>query len=166
LDGSEYLRYALISLRPEQRDTNFTWEEFERKINTELNDVLGNFIHRTITFISTRFKNRIPKFIADKDRDQAIFKILHESPKRLDEKLERFRLKEGLEQVVQLAREGNRYLNESAPWHSFKTDPSDAAQTLGIAAQVTGTIGIQLQPFLPITATQIRRSIFQGKKPD
>src|SRR5207253_6208658 len=54
LEGSEYWRYALISLRPEQRDTNFTWEEFERKINTELNDVLGNFIHRTITFISTR----------------------------------------------------------------------------------------------------------------
>src|SRR5439155_629781 len=108
LEDAEYWRYALISLRPEQRDTNFTWEEFERKINTELNDVLGNFIHRTITFISTRFKNKIPKFTANKERDQAIFNILQESPKRLDEKLERFRLKEGLEQVVQLAREGNR----------------------------------------------------------
>src|SRR5207245_11263437 len=63
LEDAEYWRYALISLRPEQRDTNFTWEEFERKINTELNDVLGNFIHRTITFINTRFKNRITKFI-------------------------------------------------------------------------------------------------------
>jgi len=166
LEDAEYWRYALISLRPEQRDTNFTWEEFERKINTELNDVLGNFIHRTITFISTRFKNKIPKFAADKERDRAIFKILQESPKRLDEKFERFRLKEGLEQVVQLAREGNRYLNESAPWHSFKTDPAEAGQTLGVAAQIVGTIGIQLQPFLPITATRIHRSIFQGKKPN
>jgi len=75
-------------------------------------------------------------------------------------------LKEGLEQVVQLAREGNRYLNESAPWHTFKTDPPEAGQTLGVAAQIVGTIGIQLQPFLPITATQIHRSIFQGKKPN
>ncbi len=165
LEDAEYWRYALISLRPEQRDTNFTWEEFERKINTELNDVVGNFIHRTITFISTRFKNKIPKFTTDKERDQDIFKILHEAPKRLDERLERFRLKEGLEQVVQLAREGNRYLNESAPWHSFKTDPAEAGQTLGVAAQIVGTIGIQLQPFLPITATRIHRSLFLGKKP-
>src|SRR5207237_2867509 len=108
----------------------------------------------------------IPKFITNKDRDQAIFKILHESPKRLDEKLERFRLKEGLEQVVQLAREGNRYLNESAPWHSFKTDPSEAGQTLGVAAQIGGKVGIHLQPFLPLTATRIHRSSFQRKKPN
>src|SRR6266705_469823 len=166
LENAEYWRYALISLRPEQKDTNFSWEEFERKINTELNDVGGNFIHRTITFISTRFKNKIPKFTTDKERDQGIFKILHEAPKRLDERLERFRLKEGLEQVVQLAREGNRYLNESAPWHSFKTDPAEAGQTLGVAAQIVGTIGIQLQPFLPITATRIHRSLFLGKKPN
>jgi methionyl-tRNA synthetase len=63
-----------------------------------------------------------------------------------------------------LAREGNRYLNESAPWHSFKTDPAEAGQTLGVAAQIVGTIAIQLQPFLPITATRIRRSLLLGKK--
>src|SRR5207237_7552675 len=94
LEDSEYWRYALISLRPEQRDTNFTWEEFERKINTELNDVLGNFIHRTITFISTRFKNKIPKYTADNERNTAIFKILQETTKLLNEKLDRYRLKE------------------------------------------------------------------------
>ncbi len=165
LEDAEYWRYALISLRPEQRDTNFTWEEFERKINTELNDVLGNFIHRTITFISTRFRNKIPKFNTDREGDRAIVKILHESPKRLDEKFERFRLKEALEQVVQLAREGNRYLNETAPWHSLKTDPAEAGQTLGVAAQIVGTIAIQLQPFLPVTATRIHRSLFLGKRP-
>jgi methionyl-tRNA synthetase len=166
LENAEYWRYALISLRPEQRDTNFTWEEFERKINTELNDVVGNFIHRTITFISTRFKNKIPKFTTDKERDQEIFKTIQQSPKRLDDKLERFRLKEALEQVVQLAREGNRYLNDNAPWHSFKTDPAEAGQTLAVAAQVVGTIAIQIQPFLPITATRIQRSLLMGKKPD
>src|SRR5438105_13835132 len=100
IEDAEYWRYALISLRPEQRDTNFTWEEFERKINTELNDVLGNFIHRTITFISTRFKNKIPKFTANKGRDQAIFNSLQQSPKRLDEKLEPFRLRDGPQQYV------------------------------------------------------------------
>src|SRR5205809_5218437 len=123
-------------------------------------------MYRSNAFISTRCKNKIPKFTTDKERDQDIFKILHEAPKRLDERLERFRLKEGLEQVVQSAREGNRYLNESAPWHSFKTDPAEAGQTLGVAAQIVGTIGIQLQPFLPITATRIHRSLFLGKRPN
>src|SRR4029077_4507030 len=129
-------------------------------------DVVGNFIHRTITFISTRFKNKIPEFSADKQKDQDIFKILSESPERLDDKLERFRLKEALEQVVQLAREGNRYLNDNAPWHSFKTDQAEAGQTLAVAAQIVGTISIQLQPFPPVTATRIHGSLFLGKKPD
>src|SRR5206468_4072527 len=84
----KYWLYALISLRPEQRDTNFTWEEFERKINTELNDVLGNFIHRTTTFISTRYNNKIPSFNQDQPGEQDILRVLHESPKLIDEKLE------------------------------------------------------------------------------
>ncbi|TMI35419.1 methionine--tRNA ligase, partial [Candidatus Bathyarchaeota archaeon] len=154
----------LISLRPEQRDTNFTWEEFERKINTELNDVLGNFIHRTTTFISTRYNNKIPNYKQDQPGDQGILRVLHESPKLIDEKLEHFRLKEALEQVIQLAREGNRYLNENEPWQTIKTDPSKAEQTIGIAAQIVATIAIELQPFLPNTSSEIQKSILTSQK--
>ena len=164
LEDAEYWRYALISLRPEQRDTNFTWEEFERKINTELNDVLGNFIHRTTTFISTRYNNKIPSFNQDQPGDQDILRVLHESPKLIDEKLEHFRLKEALEQVVQLAREGNRYLNENEPWQTIRTDPSKAEQTIGIAAQIVATIAIELQPFLPNTSSEIQKSILTSQK--
>ncbi|HEX9197111.1 MAG TPA: class I tRNA ligase family protein, partial [Candidatus Bathyarchaeia archaeon] len=164
LEDAEYWRYALISLRPEQRDTNFTWEEFERKINTELNDVLGNFIHRTTTFISTRYNNKIPNYKQDQPGDQEILRVLHESPKLMDEKLEHFRLKEALEQIVQLAREGNRYLNENEPWQTIKTDPSKAEQTIGIAAQIVATIAIELQPFLPTTSSEIQKSILTSQK--
>src|SRR5207249_859624 len=164
LEDAEYWRYALISLRPEQRDTNFTWEEFERKINTELNDVLGNFIHRTTTFISTRYNNKIPNYNQDQPGDQEILRVLHESPKLIDEKLEHFRLKEALEQVVQLAREGNRYLNENEPWQTIRTDPSKAEQTIGIAAQIVATIAIELQPFLPKTSSEIQKSILTSQK--
>jgi len=164
LEDAEYWRYALISLRPEQRDTNFTWQEFERKINTELNDVLGNFIHRTTTFISTRYNNKIPNYKQDQPGDQGILRVLHESPKLIDEKLEHFRLKEALEQVIQLAREGNRYLNENEPWQAIKTDPSKAEQTIGIAAQLVATIAIELQPFLPTTSSEIQKSILTSQK--
>ncbi len=164
LEEAEYWRYALISLRPEQRDTNFTWEEFERKINTELNDVLGNFIHRTVTFITTRFKNKIPNFKEDQQRDEEILRTLCESPRIIGDSLGHFRLKEALEQIVQLAREGNRYLNEKEPWHTIKSDPLEAEQTLGIAAQIVATIAIELQPLLPKTAHKIQRSVLGNQR--
>ncbi len=163
LEDAEYWRYALISLRPEQKDTNFTWEEFERKINTELNDVLGNFVHRTITFISTRFNGRVPQFNAKAEEDRKILQILSDVPRTVDEKLQQFRLKEALEQIVQLARESNHYLNETEPWQAFKTDPSKAGQSLGIAIQLVATIGILLQPFLPESASRILESVLPGK---
>ncbi len=164
LEGAEYWRYVLISLRPEQKDTNFTWEEFERKINTELNDVLGNFIHRTITFITARFKNQVPSFKQDQPRDEEVLRKLRESPRIIDDKLGHFRLKEALEQVVQLAREGNRYLNENEPWHTIKSDPAEAEQTLGVAVQLVATIAVELEPFLPNTASKIRKSVFHRER--
>ena len=164
LEDSEYWRYVLISLRPEQKDTNFTWEEFERKINTELNDVLGNFIHRTITFITTRFDGKIPRFEQNRKEDEGILLALHETVKTIDDRLQRFKLKEALEQVVQLAREGNRYMNENEPWKRISTDQRLAGQTLAIAIQIVATIGIELQPFLPTTAKQILNSLRAPRK--
>lgn len=156
---AEYWRYFLISNRPEQRDSNFTWEEFERRVNTELNDVLGNFVHRTISFISTRFQGRVPRFEKNRPQDMQVMRALSESPKAIDEKLKHFRLKEALEQIVQLAREGNRYLNENEPWQMIKTDPNKAGHTLGIAAQIVASISVELQPFLPTSAGTIQKSI-------
>ena len=164
LEEAEYWRYALISLRPEQKDTNFTWEEFERKINTELNDVLGNFIHRTVSFISTRFQNRIPFYRQDRESDTAILRTLSETAANAEDSFGRFRLKEALEHVVHLAREGNRYLNENEPWRRIKTDPAEAGQTLGIAIQIVANLAVQLQPFLPNTADKIRKSVLPGQK--
>jgi methionyl-tRNA synthetase len=163
LEDAEYWRYALISLRPEQKDTNFTWEEFERKINTELNDVIGNFVHRTITFISTRFNNRVPAFRHDEEEDSEILRLLSESSKLVDQSFQRFRLKDALEQILRLAREGNRYLNEREPWHLIKNDQSKAAQTMGVAAQIVASVAIQLQPFLPESAEKVCKILFSDK---
>lgn len=156
---AEYWRYFLVSNRPEQRDSNFTWEEFERRVNTELNDVLGNFVHRTISFIITRFQGKVPRFERDRPQDEHVLKALSESPKAIDEKFKHFRLKEAIEQIVQLAREGNRYLNENEPWQTIKTNQDKAGHTLAIAAQIVATISVELQPFLPMSAAMIQKSI-------
>jgi methionyl-tRNA synthetase len=155
LEGPEYWRYALISLRPEQKDTNFTWEEFERKINTELNDVLGNFVHRTTSFIQTHYKGKVPKYTTTKEQHAKILASLSASLPKVDDRLGHFRLKEALEQVVELAREGNRYLNEHEPWRLHKTDVHAAGETLGVSIQIVASLGILLQPFLPSTSKKI-----------
>ena len=164
IEDSEYWRYVLISLRPEQKDTNFTWEEFERKINTELNDVLGNFIHRTTSFITTRFAGRVPTFKRNQPQDEAITRTLRESPRLIEDSLDKFRLKEALDRIVQLAREGNRYLNENQPWHTIKSNQREAAQTLGTAVQIVATLAIELHPFLPMTASRIQKSVLGSRR--
>jgi methionyl-tRNA synthetase len=155
LEGPEYWRYALISLRPEQKDTNFTWEEFARKVNTELNDVVGNFVHRTTSFIQTHYKGEVPKYSTSKEQHANILASLNSTLPRVDDKLGHFRLKEALEQVVELAREGNRYLNEHEPWRIYKTDVQAAGETLGLSIQIVAALGILLQPFLPSTSKKI-----------
>ena len=159
LEGPEYWRYALVSLRPEQKDTNFTWEEFERKINTELNDVLGNFIHRTISFTQSHYKGKVPRYSVKNEQHANILSSLSSTPTRVNDKLGHFRLKDALEQVVELGREGNRYLNEHEPWRQYKTDAEAAGETLGISIQVVATLGILLQPFLPSASKKICLSL-------
>jgi len=161
LAEADYWRYVLISFRPEQKDANFTWGEFERRVNTELNDVIGNFVHRTISFLHTHFNGIVPKFTRTEETDRDTLVALASTPKNIDEKLERFRLKEALEQIVGLARIGNRYLNEREPWKKYKTDKSAAGNSLGIAVQILGTVGITLQPFLPRSASSILRTLSQ-----
>jgi len=149
----------LISLRPEQKDTNFTWEEFARKVNTELNDVLGNYVHRTISFTQTHYNGKVPNFSASKEQHAKILTSLSSSLPKVDDRLGHFRLKDALEQVVELAREGNRHLNEHEPWRLYKTDAQAAGETLGISLQIVATLGILLQPFLPSTSKKICSSL-------
>jgi len=159
LEGPEYWRYALISLRPEQKDTNFTWDEFERKINTELNDVLGNFVHRTTSFIQAYYRGKVPKYSMGKKQHAKIMATLRASLPKVEDRLGHFRLKEGLEQVVELAREGNRYLNEHEPWRLYKTDVQAAGEILGASIQIVASLGILLQPFLPSASKKICLSL-------
>ncbi len=157
LESSEYWRYALMSLRPELKDTNFTWEEFARKVNTELNDVVGNFVHRTISFIQANFDGKVPEF--DLDLEAPVIATINEYRKKVRKSLENFRLKEGLENVVDLAREGNRYLNDREPWRKIKADKLAAAQALGTAIQFVAAIGDLIHPFLPETSKKIGASL-------
>ncbi|WP_455279477.1 methionine--tRNA ligase [[Eubacterium] cellulosolvens] len=155
----EYWRYVLISIRPEMKDTNFTWREFERHINTELNDILGNFIHRTLTFVKSNFESRIPEANDMSEQDKEIIDIARNAPSKVGNLLDRFRLKEALFAVVDLARSGNEYMSKMEPWHLIKSDKHSAANTINVCSQLVRNLAILLYPFLPRTSQLIWKQL-------
>ena len=155
----EYWRYVLIAIRPEARDANFTWRDFESHVNTELNDVLGNFVHRTLTFVNNHFDSAVPKPGSLDEKDQAIKKLIEEAPTKVASLLDDFQLRNGLATIIELARAGNQYLSEREPWHLIKTDRGKAGTTLYFASELVRTLGILLSPFLPETTHQIQEQL-------
>jgi methionyl-tRNA synthetase len=153
---AECWRYVLIATRPEARDANFTWRDFEAHVNSELNDVLGNFIHRTLTFVTNQFDSKIPESQNLDTKDEELKKRIESSAEKVGSLLDRFELKNALAEIIELARTGNLYLSEREPWHLIKKDQRKAATTLNLATQLVRSIGIVISPFLPGTAEHIR----------
>ncbi len=153
---ADYWRFALIRMRPETKDTNFTWSEFIRIVNSEMNDDIGNFVHRVLRFIETRYNLEVPEPSEERDQeDEKFTNVIKKSPEAVGQLLEQFRLKQALEKVVELARHGNYYLNAKAPWEKIKTRPGEAATTLYIAVNAVAALAILLEPFIPFTAEKL-----------
>lgn len=156
---AEYWRYVLIAIRPEARDANFTWHDFETHVNSELNDVLGNFVHRTLTFVNNRFDSKVPEPGDLDERDQQLKSKIETSPAKVGSLLDQFQLKTALAEIIELARAGNQYLSEREPWHLVKKDLPKTATTLYLTTQLVRSIGILVSPFLPETAESIQKQL-------
>jgi len=156
---AEYWRYVLIAIRPETRDANFTWRDFESRVNSELNDVLGNFVHRTLTFVNNYFDSKIPEPQELDSKDEALKNRIESSPSKVSQLFDQFQLRSALGEIIELARAGNQYLSEREPWHLVKTDRAKTATTLYFATQLVRSIGILISPFLPETAQHIRTQL-------
>lgn len=150
----DYWRYVLMAIRPEIRDTSFTWKVFIEKVNSDLNDTLGNFIHRTIAFINRHFDNRVPHPELN-DNDKSTLKLVEKQVQKITQNLENSKLQAALQNVIGLSRLGNKYLNEREPWNLLKSNPQAAADTLYVAIQIVKALAVTLEPFLPSTAEEI-----------
>jgi methionyl-tRNA synthetase len=156
---AEYWRYILIAIRPETRDANFTWRDFEAHINSELNDVLGNFVHRTLTFVNNQFDSRIPEPHELDEKDEALKNRIESSPFKVGSLFDQFQLRSALGEIIELGRAGNQYLSEREPWHLIKKDKDKASTTLYFATQLVRSISILISPILPETAQHIRNQL-------
>jgi len=152
---ADYWRYTLMAIRPETKDTNFSWKTFIEKVNSDLNDTLGNFIHRTLTFINQHFNSAVPKPSKLDARDKHILELTRKRVDKIAQNLEEFKLQEGLRQVIGLSHFGNRYLNEKEPWKTIKTNSQASANVLYVTMQIVKALPIILEPFTPLTAEKL-----------
>ncbi len=150
----DYWRFNLIYNRPEKSDTSFLWSEFDNNVKT-LNDVIGNFIHRTLTFINKQFNGIIPERVELDARDKKFIGNINTIGKKIGDLLEKFELRRALREIVDFGREGNVYINDKAPWHLIKEDKNAAGQVFNICAQMVYALAILFGPFIPETSEKI-----------
>jgi len=155
----DYWRFSLLLMRPETRDTNFTWREFRSHVDSQLNDVLGNFIHRTLTFIWEYFDGRIPRLNDLTPVDDGLRGTILQASEKVGAHLDKFEIREALEEVIELARKGNQYLSVKQPWLKMKDDLESAETTLHLCGQLAHTLSILLGPFLPFTSEKMRTQL-------
>ncbi|MDI9643613.1 MAG: methionine--tRNA ligase [Candidatus Verstraetearchaeota archaeon] len=148
------MRYYLISVAPLERDADFSVEDFVKRYNDELADVLGNFIHRTLIFLERFFDSTVPEAELD-ENDVRVLTSIEKTVTESDSLLRDMRFRDALVSVMNLAREGNRYLNEAAPWATIKASPQRAASALYTSVQIVKALGSLLYPFLPSTSKKI-----------
>ena len=155
----DYWRFFLIATRPEAKDANFSWEFFADKINADLNDTFGNFVHRTLTFINARFDGAVPQAEKLTAEDEAVLQSIREKVTVMAEEIEAAKLQSAANTLISLSRVGNQYLNEREPWNLLKSDKARAAAVLYVAVQVVKALAVASAPIMPGSAEQLWQTL-------
>lgn len=158
-DKKDELRYVLASLMPEQKDSEFTWEEYQKRINNELADVVGNFYNRAFVLTHKYYEGILPSRADLSSFDKETLALLAELPNKIAQSIEKFRFKEALSEMMNLARLGNKYLADSEPWRLAKTDPERVKTIMNITLQIAANLAFAMEPFLPFTAQKVQAAI-------
>jgi methionyl-tRNA synthetase len=161
--GTDTLRYYLAATAPEGRDTDFTFEEMFRRNNDELVATYGNAVHRTLTFLQSRFGGVVPQPQPLRDADHAILTEVEHGFTTVGRHIEQCHFKDGLNAAMAVARAANRYLDEQAPWKQIKVDREAAGTTIYVMLQVISGLRVLFYPYLPFSAQKLHEYLgFSG----
>jgi methionyl-tRNA synthetase len=151
----DLLRYTLAANLPETRDTDFYWKEFQLRNNSELADILGNFINRTFTFVFKHFDGKVPVLGKLEKIDEEMLKEISEYPKRVSDLFEKYKIRDGINEIMNLARDGNKYFNDTEPWKTVKSDKERCGTTLNVCLQTIYTLAELFSPILPFSTEKL-----------
>lgn len=152
---ADALRYYLSVTAPEGRDTDFTYEELIRRNNDELVATYGNAVHRTLTFLQSRFGGIVPHPQALREADREILAELDGGFTVVGHNIAGCHFKDGINAAMAVARAANRYLDEQAPWKQIKVDRDAAGTTIYVMLQVLSGLRVLLCPYLPFSSQKL-----------
>ena len=158
-DKQDVLRYVLTANAPETKDNDFTWKDFQARNNNELVAVLGNFVNRAIVLTNKYYTGIVPERNKLAEEDENVLAEIAKIKENVEYSIENYRFREALKEAMNLARLGNKYLAETEPWKLQKTDADRVKTIMNIALQITASLSIILEPFLPFTSEKIRKII-------
>ncbi len=153
--GADRVRYYLTAIAPEGADAEFSWNDFLHRTNGETADVLGNFIHRTLSFAAKNLEGRVPAAGALGEADQRALLAIAEARDAVGGLIERFQFRQAQVAMLELARHGNRYFDEQQPWVTRKSDPVRCATAIHVCLQLVGALARLSAPFLPESAARL-----------
>jgi methionyl-tRNA synthetase len=149
------LRYVIGSILPESKDAEFTWKDYQARVNNELVAILGNFVNRAVVLTHKYFEGKVPAYSKPEGVDQEVLEGITRQTELIGAAIEAFRFREALAEAMNLARIGNKYLADTEPWKVAKTDMDRTASIMHIALQVSAALSVVLKPFLPFTALRL-----------
>jgi methionyl-tRNA synthetase len=155
-DKIDELKYVLTAIAPESKDAEFTWKEYQTRINSELADILGNFVNRALVLTHKYYEGKVPNCGSLTEADEQVIEAIHQIPAKIATLIYQYKLRDAQAEAMNLARIGNKYLAEQEPWKLIKTDTDRVATIMNIALQITANLSVVFQPFLPQTALKLQ----------
>lgn len=158
-EQQDVLRYVLTANAPETKDNDFTWRDFQAKNNNELVAILGNFINRVVVLTNKYYNGIVPQPGALNEVDEKALAELKTYPSVIESSIERYRFREALSELMNVARLGNKYLADEEPWKLIKTNPERVQTQMYVAIQIAASLAVLSEPFLPHTSVKLKEML-------
>ena len=152
----DVLRYTLTANAPESKDNDFTWKDFQAKNNNELVAIFGNFINRVVVLTNKYYTGIVPEPNDFSEIDEDVLAAVKEFPNIIGKSIERYRFREASQELMNLARLGNKYLADEEPWKMIKVDAERVQTIMFVALQISAALAVLAEPFLPFTASKLK----------
>ncbi|TCS60786.1 methionyl-tRNA synthetase [Primorskyibacter sedentarius] len=156
---ADYWRWWLLSHAPESSDSEFTWENFQASVNKDLADVLGNFVSRVTKFCRSKFSEAVPEGGAYGPSEEALIETLTTRIRAYEGHMEAMEVRKSAGELRAIWVAGNEYLQEAAPWSTFKTDPETAAMQIRLALNLIRLYAVLSAPFIPDASAQLMQAM-------
>ena len=153
------LRYVLTINAPETKDNDFTWDDFQARVNNELVSVYGNFINRVVVLSQKYYDGIVPEAGPLSDQDKQVLQQLQEAPSAIEKSLDRYRFREAGGLLMGVARLGNKYLADHEPWKLIKSDPERGKTIMNVSLQLTAVLAYLSDPFLPFSTEKLKKML-------